>query len=197
MAGQLDKGYRDAGIVKIRPAVMADMPAIAAIYDEAVRTGTGSFEVDPPGVENMARRQNALLVAGFPCLVAERAVLEGGGHGGKMEILGYAYASSLRPRAAFGFTVEDSIYVNAPARGMGVGRQLLEALVEACTARGFRQMVALIGDSANLGSIALHRACGFQHQGVLPACGFKFGRWLDVVLMQRPLGEGAQTLPPE
>ncbi|MGE4372346.1 MAG: N-acetyltransferase family protein [Xanthobacter sp.] len=175
---------------------MADIPALATIYDAAVLTGTGSFETVPPGVDAMAQRQATLLAAGFPCLVAERAMPEGSGHGGRPEILGYAYASSLRQRAAFGHTVEDSVYVDEEARRQGVGQLLLAALIEDCMRRGFRQMVAVIGDSANLGSIALHQACGFQHQGLLPACGFKFGRWLDVVLMQRPLGEGAQSLPP-
>ncbi len=171
--------------MKVRAIEAGDMPAITPIYDEAVRTGTASFETEPPGLEEMTHRQQVLEAAGYPFLVAE----EDG------RILGYAYAGSFRARAAFLHTVENSIYLEADARGRGIGRALLEALMVECTARGFRQMVAAIGDSANTGSIALHRACGFDMIGTLPATGLKFGRWIDTVLMQRPLGEGATTVP--
>ncbi|MDI4664585.1 N-acetyltransferase family protein [Xanthobacter autotrophicus] len=171
----------------IRPATPADIPAIAAIYDEAVRTGTASFELTPPGVAEMTRRHAAVVEAGFPYLVME----EDGG------VLGYAYASAFRPRIAYRHTVENSIYVAPAAQGKGIGRALLEALIAACAARGFRQMVAVIGDSANAGSIRLHRACGFADVGILPATGLKFGRWIDTVLMQRPLGPGAEGVPEE
>lgn len=171
--------------MQVRAIKAEDMPAITAIYDEAVRTGTASFETEPPGFEEMVRRQQALEAAGYPFLIAE----ENG------RILGYAYAGSFRTRAAFQYTVENSIYLDANARGRGIGRTLLKALLEECTARGYRQMVAVIGDSANTGSIALHRSCGFEMIGTLPATGLKFGRWINTVLMQRPLGEGAATVP--
>ncbi|MFG1293383.1 GNAT family N-acetyltransferase [Xanthobacter versatilis] len=171
----------------IRPATPADIPAIAAIYDEAVRTGTASFELAPPGVSEMTRRHAALVEAGFPYLVMD----EGG------VVLGYAYVGAFRPRIAYRHTVENSIYVAPAAQGRGVGRALLEALIAACEAAGFRQMVAVIGDSANAGSIGLHRACGFADIGILPATGLKFGRWIDTVLMQRPLGQGSDTVPEE
>lgn len=171
----------------IRPATPSDIPAIAAIYDEAVRTGTASFELTPPGAAEMARRHAAIVEAGFPYLAME----EGGG------LLGYAYASAFRPRIAYRHTVENSIYVAPEAQGRGVGRALLAALIVQCEAQGFRQMVAVIGDSGNAGSIALHRACGFTHIGVLPSTGLKFGRWIDTVLMQRALGPGASTVPAE
>ncbi|MFS8036414.1 N-acetyltransferase family protein [Xanthobacter sp. AM11] len=171
----------------IRPATPADIPAIAAIYDEAVRTGTASFEVTPPGAAEMARRHAAITEGGYPYLVME----EDGA------VLGYAYASAFRPRIAYRHTVENSIYVAPAAQGRGVGRALLEALLVQCEAAGFRQMVAVIGDSANAGSIGLHRACGFQPAGLLEATGLKFGRWIDTVLMQRPLGRGADGVPEE
>ncbi|MEP9354416.1 N-acetyltransferase family protein [Xanthobacter sp. KR7-65] len=169
----------------IRPALSSDIPAISAIYDEAVRTGTASFELQPPGAAEMARRHAALVESGYPYLVLEEEGV----------LLGYAYASAFRPRIAYRYTVENSIYVDEAARGRGVGRALLVALIEACEARGFRQMVAVIGDSANAGSIALHRSCGFDSIGILPATGLKFGRWIDTVLMQRALGPGASTVP--
>lgn len=169
----------------IRPAAETDAPAIAAIYDEAVRTGTASFELEPPGPAQMARRLGAILEGGYPYLVWE----ESGA------VKGYAYASAFRPRIAYFHTVENSIYVDPAAQGRGIGKGLLKALIAECEARGFRQMVAVIGDSANAGSIALHAACGFAHVGVLAATGLKFGRWIDTVLMQRPLGPGATTVP--
>lgn len=170
--------------MKIRAAIPADAAAIAAIYDAAVLTGTASFELKPPGAEEMARRMAAVLEAGYPYVVAE----EDG-------VLGYAYANAFRPRPAYLRTVEDSIYVADHAQGRGIGRALLVHLLAACEAKGFRQMVAVIGDSANLGSIALHRTCGFQDAGVLKSTGLKFGRWIDTVLMQRALGPGDADVP--
>ena len=169
----------------IRPAAPDDIPAIAAIYAEAVRHGTASFELTPPDAAEMERRRAAILAAGYPYLVLEE----------DERLLGYAYANAFRPRIAYRFTVEDSIYVDAAARGRGVGRALLAALIARCEEMGFRQMVAVIGDSANLGSIRLHAALGFAHQGTLAATGLKFGRWIDTVLMQRALGPGAGDVP--
>lgn len=170
--------------VHVRPAVLADIPAIAAIYDEAVRTGTASFELEPPGEAEMARRFTVLTEGGHPYLAA----VDSDG-----TLLGYAYAGAFRPRIAYRYTLENSIYVDPAAQKRGVGRALMEALIAECEARGFRQMVAVIGDSANAGSIALHRACGFYDVGVLRSTGLKFGRWIDTVLMQRDLGEGDRT----
>ena len=167
----------------VRPSIEADISAITAIYAHAVGHGTASFEVEPPDEAEMARRRQAVLAGGYPYLVAE---IDG-------TLAGYAYAGAYRPRPAYRFTVEDSIYVALDRQGSGVGRALLVALIEACEALGFRQMVAVIGDSASQGSICLHESLGFRPVGVLEAIGFKHGRWLDVVLMQRALGEGAGT----
>ena len=169
----------------IRPATPADAEAVAAIYDRAVLTGTATFELDPPGPFEIARRIAQVRDAGYPYLVMDEAGI----------VAGYAYANAFRPRIAYHHTVENSIYVAEAAQGRGVGRALMQALIADAEARGFRQMVAVIGDSANAGSIALHRACGFAHVGVLPATGLKFGRWIDTVLMQRPLGAGSADLP--
>ena len=156
----------------LRPSTDADLPAITAIYADAVLHGTGTFELEAP--------DEAVLGKGLPWLVAE----SGG------EVLGYAYANHFRPRRAYRFCLEDSIYLARAARGRGVGRLLLAELVARCESRGARQMVAVIGDAANAGSIGVHAALGFEHTGVLKAAGWKFGRWLDVVLMQRALGDG-------
>lgn len=172
--------------IVIRPVVSADAGAITSIYTPAVLQGTATFELDPPGVDEMLQRIEAITGAGYPYLVAER-------HG---EVVGYAYASVYRTRPAYRFTVEDSVYVAAPAQGRGVGRSLLDALVEETAARGYRQMVAVIGDSRQWGSIALHRACGFTFAGTLHSVGYKFGRWIDSVLMQRPLGPGDSSPAP-
>jgi L-amino acid N-acyltransferase YncA len=169
----------------IRPATPGDVAAIAGIYAHAVRHGTASFEIDPPDGDEMLRRYQALASAGFPYLVAERAGV----------IAGYAYAGPYRMRPAYRWTVEDSVYVAETAQRRGVGRALLEALIAQSEARGFRQMIAVIGDSAQTPSIALHRSAGFRMVGTLEAVGFKFGRWLDSVLMQRPLGGGAGGSP--
>lgn len=170
----------------IRDSRDADLPALHAIYAEAVRTGTASFELEPPDLAEMTRRRAALLAAGLPYLVAEAT-------GGV--VAGYAYAGPFRPRPAYRFTVEDSIYVDPAHHGGGMGRALLTALIERCTAAGLRQMIAVIGDSANAGSIALHAACGFQASGTLGATGWKHGRWIDTVLMQRALGPGGTRAP--
>ena len=164
----------------IRPASDDDLPAMQAIYAHHVLHGLGTFEEGPPTVEELGERLAAVQARGLPWLVAEA---EG-------RVFGYAYAGPFRPRAAYRFTVEDSVYVSPDAMGRGLGRSLLTAVIAACETKGLRQMVAVIGDSGNAGSIALHRACGFELKAVLPALGWKFGRWVDVVWMQRSLNGG-------
>ena len=176
-----------AAALIIRDSEDADIEAIAAIYAHHVRTGFGSFEEVPPSAAELARRRAEVLARGLPYLVA-------GGPGA--DILGYAYASPYRTRSAYRFSVEDSIYVAAGAERRGVGRALLNHLIERCTRSGYRQMVAVIGDGANAGSIGLHAQLGFRQVGILPAIGFKHGRWVDSVLMQRALGPGCTSLPP-
>ena len=171
----------------IRPSAAADLPVITRIYGDAVAQGTGTFEIDLPGEAEMAHRRDDVLAKGLPWLVAER--------GG--ELLGYAYANQFRARHAYRFCLEDSIYLDPAAQGQGVGRLLLAELLAQCEARGARQMLAVIGDAANAGSIAVHRACGFEPAGIFSAAGWKFERWLDVVLMQRRLGDGSSTAPGE
>jgi phosphinothricin acetyltransferase len=171
--------------VTIRPATPADIPAITRIYAHAVRNGTATFELEPPDEAEMTRRMMALLEGHFPYVAAEI--------GGALA--GYAYAGLYRTRPAYRFTVEDSIYVDPTAQRRGVGRALLKRLIEECERRGFRQMIAVIGDSAQTASIEVHRALGFRHVGNIENVGFKFGRWLDTVLMQRELGPGATTKP--
>jgi phosphinothricin acetyltransferase len=171
--------------VLIRPATDADLPAITGIYDHAVRTGTATFELIPPDLAEMTRRFGALRDGGFPYLAAE---LSGG-------VVGYAYAGPYRPRPAYRFTVENSIYLDPAAHRRGIGMQLLRRLIAECEARGHRQMIAVIGDSANAGSIGLHTRAGFQMIGTHPSVGLKFGRWLDTVMMQLALGEGDTTIP--
>ena len=170
----------------IRDATDDDLAAITAIYEHHVRHGLGSFEEEPPPLAEIARRRADVLARGLPYIVAA-------GAGGAL--LGYAYGAPYRARSAYRFSVEDSIYVAADHAGRGVGRALLAALIARCTEVGYRQMVAVIGDSGNAGSIALHERLGFRRVGLLPAIGFKHGRWVDSVLMQRELGEGAATLP--
>ena len=167
---------------EIRPAVTADLPAITEIYDHAVRHGTATFELIPPDLAEMTRRFESLLDGGFPYLVA---VLEG-------RVVGFAYAGSYRPRPAYRFTVEHSIYLQPAIHRRGIGLQLLRRLIAECEHRGYREMIAVIGDSANAGSIGVHSRCGFQMIGTHPNVGFKFGRWLDTVMMQRALGDGAR-----
>ncbi len=171
--------------ITIRVAIAADLPAITAIYEEAVLHGTATFEIDPPDLAEMTRRFETLASGGFPYFVA----VDG------YQVLGYAYAGPHRPRVAYRFTVEDSIYLTPAAQRRGIGSKLLAALIVACEAKGFRQMVAVIGDSDNTGSVAVHRNAGFQMIGIHPNVGFKFGRWLDTVSMQRALGTGGGTLP--
>lgn len=168
-------------------ADLTHIPAITAIYAEAVAHGTASWELDPPDTAEMARRMADIQARGYPCLVA----LAGGG------VAGYAYASAYRPRPGYRFTVEDSVYVAPVWQGRGIGRRLLAALIDATTQQGYRQMIAVIGGSENAPSIALHAALGFTHVGLLPAIGFKQGRWLDSVLMQRSLGPGDAISPEE
>lgn len=169
----------------IRPAVAADLPACREIYAHHVLNGVGTFEETPPDAEEFAQRFAAVAGCGLPWLVAER----------QGRVVGYVYASAYLTRSAYRFTVQDSIYVAPEAVGGGVGRALLDALVERCEALGFRRMVAIIGGSENAGSRGLHRACGFVDAGVLPAVGLKFGQWRDGVLMHRPLGDGSDSLP--
>jgi L-amino acid N-acyltransferase YncA len=169
----------------IRPAGPSDVAAITRIYGEAVANGTATFEIEPPPEAEMARRLEALLAKDFPYLVAERAGVVGG----------YAYAAPYHVRPAYRWSIEDSVYVAPKFQRQGLGRLLLARLIEAAETRGFRQMIAVIGDSANAGSIALHAAAGFRGIGVVQAVGFKHGRWLDTVLMQRPLGRGDATAP--
>ncbi|RAP42344.1 GNAT family N-acetyltransferase [Rhodovulum viride] len=157
-----------------------DLPGVQAIYAEAVRTGTASFELDPPDLDEMRARWQAVIGAGYPWLVARAGD----------RVAGYAYANTFRPRPAYRGTVENSVYVDDAFRGQGIGGALMRALLARCEAAGFRQMVAVIGDSQNLGSIALHRALGFEDAGVLRSVGWKHGRWLDSVHMQKPLGPG-------
>ena len=169
----------------IRASSAADIPSITAIYGHWVTHGLASFEVEPPEAAEMARRRYTVLAAGFPYLVAEAP--EG--------VLGYAYASAYRTRPAYRFTVENSVYVAPGAGRRGIGLALMEAVIERCTVAGFRQMIAVIGDSGNAASIALHKRAGFTPAGLLRAAGWKHGRWVDSVLMQRPLGDGAEAPP--
>ena len=171
--------------VTIRPVTPTDAAAITRIYGDAVRHGTASFELEAPDEAEMTRRMRVLLDGNFPYLVAEIAG----------EVVGYAYAGLYRTRPAYRFTLEDSIYVDQGVQGRGVGRALIERLLADSEARGFRQMIAVIGDSAQTASIALHRAAGFHYVGNIQNVGYKFGRWLDSVIMQRPLGPGALTKP--
>ena len=170
---------------EIRPATEADLPFITEIYEHAVRYGTATFELTPPDLAEMTRRFRALKDGGFLYLVA---VLDG-------HVAGYAYAGPYRPRPAYRFTVENSIYLKPAIHRRGVGLKLMQELLGDCEKRGYRQVIAVIGDSANAGSIGLHTRCGFQMIGTHPNVGLKFGRWLDTVMMQLSLGEGASTVP--
>ncbi len=170
----------------IRSAEPRDIPAITAIYADAVRHGTASFELEPPDEADMAARQKTLLAKNFPYLVAERAGA----------VAGYAYAGPYRTRPAYDWCVEDSVYVAPAYHRQGIGRILLERLIVESEARGFRQMIGVIGDTANTASVAVHAAAGFRLIGTFQAIGYKHGRWLDTVLMQRGLGRG-DALPPE
>lgn len=173
--------------ITLRAAASADLPRIAAIYGHHVLHGLASFEVEPPAPAEMTARFEVIAAAGYPYLVA----VDG------RHVLGYAYASAFRARPAYRYTVEDSIYVDPAAIGRGIGRRLLDALIARCEALGLRQMLAVIGDSANAPSIRLHRSCGFERMAVFNGTGYKFGRWVDTVLMQRALGAGDATPPDE
>jgi L-amino acid N-acyltransferase YncA len=175
-----------AGPLVIRAAVDADLPAIAEIYAHHVRTGTASFEVEAPTVDEMRRRHRDVVSHGMPYFVATLASND-------TRLAGYAYATAYRTRVAYRHTVEDSVYVDPGCVRRGAGRALLAAVIGACETLGYRQMVAVIGGSDNAPSISLHAALGFQHAGVLPAVGRKFDHWIDTVLMQRALGPGAST----
>ena len=171
--------------VLIRPSTAQDLPAVTAIYGWHVRHGTGTFEIDPPTLDDMTRRRDDVLANGLPYRVLEEAG----------EVCGYAYANQFRPRPAYRFCLEDSVYLGADKAGRGFGRLLLAELLARCEAAGARQVLAVIGDSANAGSIGVHRALGFAPVGTLAAAGWKFDRWLDVVVMQRALGAGASAPP--
>lgn len=170
----------------IRPSQDADLPQIAAIYAHHVLHGTGTFETTPPSEADIAARRADVLGKGLPYLVAE----EDG------RVLGFAYCQWFKPRPAYRFSAEDSIYLHVDAAGKGLGRQLLAALSDAAQAVGVRKLIAVIGDSNNLGSVGVHRSLGFSRVGVFKSCGWKFGKWLDIVLMEKAIGEGDST-PPE
>lgn len=170
----------------IRPSRDADLPAIAAIYAHHVTNGTGTFETTPPTEQEMAARRADVLAKGLPWLVAE----DGG------RVLGYAYCQWFKPRPAYRFSAEDSIYLHPEARGRGLGKDLLAALAREAEAMGVRKLIAVIGDSGNAGSIGVHRSQGFEQVGTIKSCGWKFGRWLDIVLMEKAIGAG-DTTPPE
>jgi phosphinothricin acetyltransferase len=171
--------------VVIRLSRVEDVPAIQYIYAHHVLHGLASFELEPPDEDEIARRRLAVVNAGYPYFVAER----------NGDVLGYAYAGPYRTRPAYRFTCENSVYIRHDHARQGIGRRLLDALIPACEARGLRQIVAVIGDSANLASIELHRRAGFTMIGVIHASGYKAGRWVDTVLMQRALGAGDTASP--
>src|ERR1700689_2824756 len=171
--------------VSLRTATSADIAAITRIYAYAVANGTASFELEPPDEAEMARRQQALMARNFPYIVAEHAGV----------VAGYAYAGPYRDRRAYDWCVEDSLYIAPEFHRQGIGRLLLMRLIGATEALGFRQMIAVIGDSANTASVAVHAAVGFRLIGVFQAIGYKHGKWLDTVLMQRAIGTGDVTPP--
>lgn len=173
--------------VQIRAAAPTDLPAITAIYRHAVLHGTATFELDPPDLAEMTRRYETLAAAGFPYLVAVMEDI----------VVGYAYAGPYRPRPAYRFTVENSVYLDPAAQGRRIGTRLMQDLIAASEQRGYRQMIAVIGDSANAASIGVHARAGFEMIGTHPTVGFKFGRWLGTVMMQLALGEGGGTIPKE
>ncbi|GAC1536640.1 MAG: GNAT family N-acetyltransferase [Ramlibacter sp.] len=170
----------------IRPSTDADLAAITAIYSHHVLHGTGTFETTPPTGQDMAARRADVLAKGLPWLVLEQ----------QGRLLGYAYCQWFKPRPAYRHSAEDSIYLHPDAASQGLGRQLLAALLEQAEAAGVRKLIAVIGDSANAGSIGVHRTLGFQPVGTIASCGWKFGRWLDIVLMDKVIGPGDTTPPP-
>ncbi len=167
----------------IRQSSLQDVPSIARIYAHHVAHGTGSFETEAPDVAEMTRRRDEVLARQLPYLVAE--------HDG--QVVGFAYANWFKPRPAYRFSAEDSIYVDDSMRGQGVGKLLLQALIAQCEAAGVRKLIAVIGDSANQGSVGVHQAAGFRHVGTMESVGWKFDRWLDVVMMEKTLGAGNST----
>lgn len=169
----------------LRPSTDADVPAIAAIYAHHVTHGTGTFETTPPTEAEMAARRADVLAKGLPYLVAEN---EG-------RVLGFAYCQWFKPRPAYRFSAEDSIYLDPDAAGQRLGNKLLTELMKQAEAAGIRKLIAVIGDSGNVRSIGVHRAVGFRHVGTIESCGWKFGRWLDIVLMEKSLGEGSRSAP--
>lgn len=169
----------------IRTAHRDDIQAITAIYRPAVLEGTASFELEPPSEDEMTRRYEAITGNGFPYIVAELDDV----------VVGYGYVNAFRPRPAYRFSIENSVYVAPDQHRKGIGRDLLDALIRISTAQGYRQMVAVIGDSNQRASISLHRALGFTFAGTIHSAGFKHGRWLDIVMMQRALGDGDTTPP--
>ena len=171
--------------MEIRPALPADLPEIQAIYAHHVLHGTGTFEEQPPSIEELTARYQAVTDRGWAWLSATDTT----------GVLGYGYYAQIRDRSAYRFAAEDSIYVRDDVRGQGVGKALVIKLLELAQAQGFRQMVAIIGDSENTGSIGVHSSLGFQRVGCLRAVGYKFGRWLDAIYMQKQLGQGDRDLP--
>jgi len=171
--------------MNIRPAISTEIPEIQAIYAHHVLHGAGTFEEIPPSVEEMQGRYQAIVKQSWSFLVAADAT----------GVLGYAYFTQMRDRSAYRYTAEDSIYVREDVRGQGVGKALVQQLLSDAAAAGFRQMIAIIGDSENVGSIGVHASLGFQRAGLLRASGFKFGRWVDTVYMQRALGRGDTDIP--
>lgn len=169
----------------LRAALLSDVPQLTEIYRESVLNGTATYELDPPSEAEMTTRWKTITRQGYPYIIAQSP--DG-------RILGYAYANAFRTRPAYRWLVEDSIYLAPEARGKGIGKALLSELLVLCTERGFRQMVAVIG-GASTASIAVHTSCGFEHGGIMKATGFKLGQWLDTVIMQISLGEGAETHP--
>lgn len=169
----------------IRTSQPEDIPAISAIYTHHVLHGTGTFELEPPSQQEMASRRSDVLAKGLPYLVA----VDG------KQVLGFAYCNWFKPRPAYRFSAEDSVYVAPDAQGLGLGRALLTELAAQAEKAGVRKLIAVIGDSANTGSIAVHRSVGFSHVGVLKSCGWKFGQWRDVVMMDKALGLGDTSAP--
>ena len=169
----------------IRPSSDQDVPAITAIYGHHVQHGTGTFETTPPTESDMAARRADVLSKALPYLVAEEAG----------RVVGFAYCQWFKPRPAYRFSAEDSIYLHPDVAGQGLGKQLLTALVGQAEAAGIRKLIAVIGDSNNAGSVGVHKALGFEQVGVIKSCGWKFGRWLDIVLMEKPLGEADRSAP--
>ncbi len=171
----------------IRPSRDEDIAAITAIYAHHVLNGTGTFEVDPPSVADMTSRRADVLAKGLPFIVAEEAG----------QVIGYAYCTWFKPRPAYRFSAEDSIYLAPGVHGKGIGRALLAELAAQAERVGIRKLIAVIGDSSNAGSVGVHRSLGFEHVGILKSCGWKFDQWLDVVLMEKALGQGDSTPAPQ